>query len=159
MDDSRVTPPKQFIWKEESLRDMAICWRPNELLDQRHNPHSLFYKYGLFNEEFARLHGLEHNFQRPGLPDSRLVELSRSQIVNDAPATIARKLYQISIRWFKKVPYNEFTRVAFGMSSDVIDDFLFKYELLEVKFYSVFIGAEVERLSIIFEVSYFCSRC
>lgn len=163
MDDSTVSPHKQIAGNEESLQDKAICWRPKKLLDQRHRPHSLFFKYCLFNEEYAQLNRLEPPSQRHGLPDSKFRELSRSQILEEAPRTIARKLSESSLEEFRKVPYNEFIRgaflEAFGISSDFIDSFFFKYKHLEARMYSIFIGAPVKRLSDILKVSHLCSRC
>lgn len=50
------------------------------------------------------------------------------------PATTARKLADESLSKFSKIPYEELVRKAFGLSSEYIDSFFWKYKHLELEF-------------------------
>jgi hypothetical protein len=137
-------PPEQLgedvDGTKEHLKVEAKCWRRQDIDEmlRRGDDNSLLCKFGLFDDNYAQLQGLEaFSTRREEYPSSSKVwGIDLSQLVDEKPAVIARKLSEESFNKFRNVPYEEFIRKAAGFSSDCIDYFLWSYELLEWKWYT-----------------------
>jgi hypothetical protein len=98
-------------------------------------------RFGLYNNDFAQLRGLEKfpSQAEDRLPYTEYWDLSLVQLLQDSPASVASELSRRSRCKFKCVPFEEFVRKAFGLSSSAIEHLLWQYQLLSVILYCMFI--------------------
>ncbi|KAJ5150364.1 hypothetical protein N7492_010715 [Penicillium capsulatum] len=114
------------------------CWRRRDVEKMYQDPYSisLLCKFGLFDDKYAELKGLKPFCARQeecsqSTKSTTIWNVGPVQLLQEEPATIARKLSDESLGKFSSIPYEEFIRKAFGFTSDYIDSFLWKYEYLE----------------------------
>jgi hypothetical protein len=107
------------------LKVEAKCWGRQDIDEmlRRGDDNSLLCKFGLFDDNYAQLQGLEaFSTRHEEYPSgSKAWGIDLSQLVDEKPAVIARKLSDESFNKFRNVPYEEFIRKAAGFSSDCID--------------------------------------
>jgi hypothetical protein len=127
---------------EEDLQPDQQCWRPVDLEKMLRDGDkvsiSKYCRFGLVHDKYARLKGLQvfSSHQEEYLPNSKQWGLGLSQLLDEGPAAVAGKLCKRSCDKLSSIPFEEFVRKAFGLTSDCIESFFWKYELLSVKLYS-----------------------
>ncbi|KAJ5808873.1 hypothetical protein N7474_010142 [Penicillium riverlandense] len=152
VNDSTNQPDEDVDGNKEHLRAEIRRWRPNEvekmLLRGDNKSIDLLCQLGLIDERDTKLTGLTAFSPRREeyTPNEPPWKFDLSQLVDGNPAEIARKLSEESFLKFKGIPYEDFVRKAFGLSSDKISSFLWKYEFLEWKLYSKLVNAHVNLL-------------
>ena len=117
---------------------------------------SLLCRFGLFDEKFAKSKDLSPFCPRQDecSQSTKHWNLDSVQLLQEEPATIARKLSNESLGKFSSIPYEEFIRKAFGFTSDFIDSFLWKYEYLEWSLSCVASRASIDHRIQVKEVSH-----
>ncbi|OGE47649.1 hypothetical protein PENARI_c039G05554 [Penicillium arizonense] len=117
------------------LREEPVHRGPNDvrrmLLEKNKESIGLLWKLGLIDDEDTK------SPRRAGCsPNQTHWEFDLSRLVQESPASLARMLSDESFQKFRSIPYEEFVRKAFGLSSEHIDDFLWHYELFAYKLYA-----------------------
>ena len=160
VNESTNQPDEEVNGNKEHLRAEIKRWRSKEvekmLLRGDKKSIGLLCQLGLIDERDTKLTGLTAFSPRREeyTPTEQPWRFDLSQLVNGDPAEIARELSEESFFKFKGIPYQDFVRKAFGLSSDKISSFLWKYEFLEWKLYSKLVNVDINLLFQVREVSH-----
>ncbi|KAJ5264960.1 hypothetical protein N7505_007753 [Penicillium chrysogenum] len=100
---------------------------------------SLLREFGIHDEAYAQMEEPEtFSSQEESLATPQFWKWRMSQLLREGPEAMAAKLADQSLCKFSHIPFEEFVRMAYGLPSQRIADFLRDYEFLEVKVYSTF---------------------
>lgn len=130
-------------WHEKPPKYEPKCWKQeaeNMILYGDQKSIDALYKFGLVDNVCTALKGLEPcSFQTSDLPSSGLWDCRLSQLKKEIPSIVATRLSQQSLHKFRRVPFEAWTRAAFGGSSQEIASFFWQYEYLSARLYYDFL--------------------